>query len=273
MDEAKAGRKKLPLHWKRAIGFVAGLLLGAGDGTQVFAEPAQVDETLANGRPRTTVTRRFSIVPARAGALRIDGPSLGWWDVDAGVSRTATLPALSLQVAPGSGSFSAPAPGPTGAAPMEDGRITVPGVQGRILPWALATVVFALLWFVTLMWALHRRVHPAVAPESTGRNAPPAGKAAQSNLRHALEAGDLGDVVEQLCAMAEPRAHSLDELQQRLDDPKQREALAQAQRARWAGGDAAAARAALRAAFKPGPRWRTVVKGQDAPLPPLYPPA
>ena len=28
MDEAKAGRKKLPLHWKMAIGFVAGLLLG-----------------------------------------------------------------------------------------------------------------------------------------------------------------------------------------------------------------------------------------------------
>ena len=247
--------------------------LAAGDGTQVFAEPAQVDETLANGRPRTTVTRRFSIVPARAGALRIDGPSLGWWDVDAGASRTATLPALSLQVAPGSGSFAAPAPDPASATPRGDGRITVPGVQGRILPWALATVVFALLWFVTLMWALHRRVHPEVAPDNAGRNAPPASKAAQSNLKRALEAGDLGEVVEQLCAMAVPRAHSLDELQQRLDDPQQREALAQVQRARWAGGDAAAARAALRAAFKRGPRWRTSAKVQDALLPPLYPPA
>src|SRR5688500_5428432 len=28
MNEAKAGSKKLPLHWKMAIGFVAGLLLG-----------------------------------------------------------------------------------------------------------------------------------------------------------------------------------------------------------------------------------------------------
>jgi hypothetical protein len=249
------------------------LQLGAGDGTQVFAEPAQVDERLANGRPRTTVTRRFSIVPSRAGMLRIDGPRLGWWDVDAGASRTAALPALSLQVAPGSGSFSAPAPDPTSAAPTEDGRITVPGVQGRILPWALATVVFALLWFVTLLWALHRRGRTELAPDSAERHAPPVGNAAQPSLKHALEAGDLGDVVELLCSMAVPPAHSLDELQQRLDDPQQREALAQVQRARWADGDATAARAALRASFKRGPRWRTVAKARDAPLPPLYPPA
>lgn len=248
------------------------LLLGTGDGTQVFAEPAQVDETLVSGRPRTTVTRRFSIVPGRAGTLRIDGPTIGWWDVDAGASRTATLPALSLQVAPGSGSFAAP-PTDASAAPVEDGRITVPGVQGRILPWALATVVFALLWFVTLLWALHRRQHPEVAPESAGHNESPTNKAAQSNLKHALEVGDLGEVVDQLCAMAMPPAHSLDELQQRLDDPAQHEALALLQRARWARGDAVAARAALRAAFKRGPRWRATPKARDAPLPPLYPPA
>jgi hypothetical protein len=251
------------------------LQLNAGDAAQVFAEPPQVDESLATGRPRTTVTRRFSIVPARAGALRVDGPSLGCWDVAAGASRTATLPALSLQVAPGSGSFAAPAPAPgdTDAMPAGDGRITVPGVQGRILPWALATVVFALLWFVTLMWALHRREHSVVVPQRGDHDAPPTGKAAQSNLKRVLEVGDLGEVVDQLCAMATPPTHSLDELQLRLDDPQQRQALALVQRARWADGDAVAARGALRAAFKRGPRWRAPAKIPDAPLPPLYPPA
>ena len=28
MNEARGNRRKLPLHWKMAIGFVAGLLLG-----------------------------------------------------------------------------------------------------------------------------------------------------------------------------------------------------------------------------------------------------
>ena len=251
------------------------LQLNAGGAAQVFAEPPQVDESLATGRPRTTVTRRFSIVPARAGALRVDGPSLGWWDVAAGASRTATVPALSLQVAPGSGSFaaSAPALGAPSDVPAGDGRITVPGVQGRILPWALATVVFALLWFVTLMWALHRREPPEVAPRRGEHDAPPAGKAAHARLMHVLEAGDLGEVVDQLCAMASPPAHSLDELQHRLDDPQQRQALALVERARWADGDAVAARGALRAAFKRGPRWQVPAKIAGAPLPPLYPPA
>ena len=113
---------------------------------------------------------------------------------------------------------------------------------------------------------------PEAAPE-VGRKPSPAGKAAQSTLKRVLDTGALGEIVEQLCAMATPPAHSLDDLQQRLDDPQQREALALLQRARWAGGDPVAARAALRTAFKRGPRWHVPAKVGDAPLPPLYPPA
>lgn len=247
------------------------LQLSAGEGTQVFAEPAQLDERLVSGRPRTTVTRRFSIVPARAGTLRVEGPRLAWWDVNASTSRTATLPALTLQVAAGVGSFAA-APPDAGAIAVDDGRITVPGVQGRILPWALATVVFALLWFATLLWGLHLRPQTAVTMDAS-RAAPATSKATQSHLKRALDAGELGEVVEQLCAMATPPVHSLDELQHRLDDPRQREALALLQRARWAGGDATAARTALRTAFKRGPRWRQAAAVDAGPLPPLYPPA
>ncbi|HSR65731.1 MAG TPA: BatD family protein, partial [Xanthomonadaceae bacterium] len=62
------------------------------DGAQVFADPPQADERIVDGRPRVHLSRRFSIVPARAGAMRIAGPSLAWWDVRAGVARTASLP-------------------------------------------------------------------------------------------------------------------------------------------------------------------------------------
>src|SRR3546814_10381997 len=71
------------------------------DGAQVFAEPAQVDETFDNGRPSVKVTRKFSIVTSRSGALRIPGPRIAWWDVRAAAARTASMPDLQLQVEPG----------------------------------------------------------------------------------------------------------------------------------------------------------------------------
>ncbi|NUS39022.1 MAG: protein BatD, partial [Lysobacter sp.] len=77
------------------------LQLQAGSDAQVFADPPQADERFADGRPQVHVTRRFSIVPAHAGSLRIAGPTLTWWDVRAGTPRTASLPDLRLQVAPG----------------------------------------------------------------------------------------------------------------------------------------------------------------------------
>ena len=109
----------------------------AGAGAQVFAEPAQFDETFDDGRPQATLTRRFSIVPARAGTLRIAGRRMAWWDVRAGAARTASLPDLSCRSRRASGSFAAPAAGAdatTRCRRDDDGRIRVPGVQGACGP-------------------------------------------------------------------------------------------------------------------------------------------
>ncbi|WP_199742161.1 BatD family protein, partial [Vulcaniibacterium tengchongense] len=70
------------------------------DGAQVFADPPQVDERIVDGRPHAKLTRRFALVPARAGPVRLDGLRLPWWDVRAGAARTATLPPLRWQAAP-----------------------------------------------------------------------------------------------------------------------------------------------------------------------------
>ncbi|MGH8031073.1 MAG: BatD family protein, partial [Luteimonas sp.] len=75
------------------------LQLPAIDGAQVFADPPRSDERLDGARPSVRLTRKFSIVPARAGALRIPGPRIAWWDVRAAAARTASVPDLDLQVA------------------------------------------------------------------------------------------------------------------------------------------------------------------------------
>lgn len=251
------------------------LQLPVGAGAQVFADPAQSDETFADGRPQVRVTRKFSIVPAQAGTLHVSGPRVGWWDVRAGVARTASLPDLNVQVAAGANGFGAmPAAtaGPDATSAQEHDWIRVPGVQGEVRPWALATVIFAALWLVTFMWGLHRRPQPAVRGDGDAalpRTIPATASLAQ--LKRALDGGDLGDVAEVLCAMASPPVADLDALRPRLDDPRQLAAVDALQRARWGDGDGVAARAALRDAFKRGPRWRLQETVAEEPLPPLYP--
>jgi len=252
------------------------LQLLAGDGAQVFAEPPQSDETFADGRPKVRMVRRFSIVPARAGALRITIPSQPWWDVRARLRRTASLPDLNVPVLVGANGMGAPAP-PVVAASEDSGvdaGLRVPGVQGRVQPWALAAVAFAAAWLVTLMWALRRRP-PPLASASHELPTDGAHAAAQASLRdfkRALDHEDLGRVADVLCALRSPHAANLDGVRVDLDDANQVAAVDALQRARWGDGDGVNARRLLREAFRRGPRWKPSAKPRvDAQLPPLYP--
>lgn len=242
------------------------------DGVQVFPEPPQADETFRDGRPRVKLTRRFSLVPSRAGTVRLDGMRVDWWDVNAGTVRSARLPPMSWQARTAGGTRGAPAPaaspGSAAQAPADDAIRVHRG-------WIVATLVFAALWLATLLWAFQRR-----AAQITGTAPPPpqrdasgsASTRGQADLRRALDTGDLGEVADVLRAMAVPPARDVDDLLARLDDPLQREAVEALQRARWGDGHGVAARGMLREAFAKGPRWRPVEAVKPSPLPPLYPP-
>ncbi|MFT4248925.1 MAG: BatD family protein, partial [Pseudomonas sp.] len=156
---------------------------------QVFAEPAQYDERFVDGTPQLKLTRRYSIVPNRAGALVVPGLRMDWWDVAAGAAREARLPDISLQVAPGSGGFATPpppvqtSPAPAVAAAPDSG---VPGNAPAPRPWLWIGLagLFALLWLATLAWLLARR---RTAP------APAVSRYGLADLRQALETGGLDE--------------------------------------------------------------------------------
>lgn len=251
------------------------LQLPAIDGVQVFAEPVQADERFTDGRPQVKLTRRFSLVPSRAGAAQLRGLRLSWWDVRGGTAREVALAPLSWTVAAGAATSAATpvarGPAPSTAAPVASPAIAA--LQGADRGWVLATALFAALWLFTLVWGLHRG-DAAAPPPLPGRPtaSPPTQAPGGRDLKRLLDHGDLGDVLQTLCASATPPAGDGDELLRRLDDPRQREAIAALQRARWGGGDAVAARALLRQAFAQGPVWRRDSADTASPLPPLYPP-
>lgn len=244
-----------------------------GDTAQVFAEPPQYDETFSGTSPQLKLTRRYSIVPQQAGQLTLPGVQMGWWDVQAGQARTAAVPDLQLQVAAGSAGLVAP-PVVQPSAPsaqLDNALVTaVPPGENRWL-WRGLAAGFALLWLLTLLWAVLRK-RPVVHAETAGAMPPSARGATYSlaDLRRALDSGGLDEVAHILAGMA--GVDSLDAVLAALDDSGQRQALERMQRARWAGeGDITQARARLREVFRQGPRWRAVAVAEKPLLDPLYP--
>lgn len=252
------------------------------DGVQVFAEPVKSDEGFAGGRPRVKQLRRFSLVPARPGTVTVPALKLAWWDVRSGATRVASLPALPVSVAAATGAKASPSASDR-TATASNGTVPVGAAadRGRMAarlgnPWVVATVVFAALWLVTLLWLLsHRGVRaPAVRGGRASHPSPTTGalSADPGALRRALDTGSLGDVAEALLALAPQPCSGMDPLRAQLADPRQRDAVDLLQRARWSEGDGRTARAALREAFAKGPRWRPApAASKPDPLPPLYP--
>ena len=268
------------------------LELKAGDGARLFPDQAQRNDRFLEGRPVGTMTRRFALLPARAGTLRVSAPRIAWWDANAGVARIASLPDLVLKVAPGSASTTDAATADAAGKRRPQGGDLAGNWPGW-LPrgaWLVATVLLILLWIGTVWWAWgllsrHRERQEAAAAPQAANTASTASSAGSSSAgpraspvpapdwTRALADGDPSQLLRALCALAKPAALDADDLRERLVDPVQREAVAGLQRACWGEGDRAAALAAARTAFAQGPRWRvTQAEARvDAVLPPLYP--
>ena len=236
---------------------------------QVFADPPQADEQFVDGRPRTVLRQRMAVVPLQAGALELGGPSLAWFDAQQGVARVEQLPALALQVAPGSGGFVRDDADPAQDAADVDGTQRAPM---HIAPWMWAAAAMTgVLLAMLLAWSARRRTRQPVAQAAgAGRTSVPAVSAV--GLRQALAAGALAQIAQALSRESGAQMEDLARVRARLDDITQVEAVDALQAARWGGGDAASALALLRRAFADGPRWRQASSRNAADvLPPLYP--
>ena len=235
-------------------------------GLQLFADPPQVDEQFVDGRPRSILRRRISIVPMQAGTVSVGGPRIEWWDAAQGVARTAMLPPLQLQVAPGEGVAKDPAEAPA-KLEADAGAGASAAAAGAVWSrWWIWILLVGVAVLAALAWWRWPRASRAVAPEPDGvkpMRIPP--------LKAALAGGDLALIAQALGAAAGLRSDDLDAVRKRLDDAAQLDAVIQLQAARWGDGDAGSALAALRRAFAKGARWRVAARASGFLLPPLYP--
>ncbi len=274
--------------------------LPAITGARVYPDQTR-DSTDDSGQwLQGTRTRSFAIVPQRDGALSLPAITLNWWDVAHDRAQQADVPARTLQVSgavpPASNAVAPPsaasAPAPVAVAPAAAPVATAAsrgnGAQGFWRALALASLVLWLLVIaaVATWWLVRRRTPPDAGNASFAVEPPAAAKTeGASKSHHALQAGTLeaarnGDAAaceHALLAWARvsrPDIANGAALSHALADPAQRDALDALQRARWQGGDAAAACAAVAGAFAHGFIWGENGKSSRArpdDLPPLYP--
>lgn len=239
------------------------------DAVQAFADPPQTDENFIEARPRTVQRRRIALVPTRAGSVEVPGPRIEWWDAVQGVARTAMLPPLTLQVAPGAAQESqqaAPEPAPS------EGR-NAAAARGIASRWQWWLPVLAAMLMAAWRWRRRVPTSASASVADVGDTPPvtPPASPVVPTLKSALAEGNLSAVAQALAVAAGLPAGDLDGLRERLQDPAQRDAVRMLQAARWGGADANAALSALRAAFRRGPRLLDDAAPGRSLLPPLYP--
>jgi hypothetical protein len=239
----------------------------------VFADPPQVEDQLFNGRPRTTLHRKFSLVPNQAGAVVLAGPKVAWWDAGQHTARIAELPPLSLQVAAGVAS----ATRPQSVAPVEAVQSTLPQqsapaarMQDAWISPRNAWLLLLLILIVSTGWGGMAGYRRHRARSAAHADVPVASRPVAS-LQQALRDGVLQDIGQALVQQAGLATDALEGVCTKLADPVQVSAVRQLQQARWGGGDAGAALQALRKAFSAGAHWRRTSQQAKSLLPPLYP--
>lgn len=280
VDGATQGRVGEPLTITltivaQGLGFeqLPELALPPIDGAEIYPDKSVTRSRENGGWIIGERSRKFAIVPTRAGTLRIPPASLDWWDTAADAAAKAQTREITIEVAqavPGAApAATAPAAGGAGAA------AAIPGEADLLIAFWRFVALFAVgLWLLTLaIWFVSRRrarggakpaVETAVVFSPTRRS-----------FEQAVASGDVAAAAQRLLAWARSeglRAAHLGELAAQLDSAAQRDAIAQLQAALYGGTDGAVPPPDLATHFAAGfSRVPRVAANEDGSvLPPLW---
>lgn len=226
-------------------------------------------------------TRKFAIVPTKAGKLVLPEVAVVWWNTAKEQIERTVLPTHEIDVLPAATSASAPSPADsasTSAPAVESAApatVVYPAADtgAAARTWRGISAVLAMAWLITLvLWYKSRH---ADTGSSTG---PAASKQvpSRSTFMRACAMGDLVGAERALVAWAKserPGVRNIGELIAQLTDEGQRDALEELVRMRYAGASSEGLGARLSRSLRGGFAWdkaRPDAARSEA-LPPLYP--
>lgn len=243
------------------------LELPAIDGAEVYPDKSVTRSRESNGWIIGERSRKFAIVPKRAGTLQIAPLQLNWWDTAGDRAALAQTPALTIEVAAGRAGPAAPTdstvPAARAAADAGDG-------QAARFWRRLALASFA-LWLLSVAAVLLRsRRRPAAAVAAAPSFSP-----TRRSFEQAVAANDAAAAAQRLLAWARSEGLAvthLGALAAALESTAQRAAIAHLQAALYAGDPAAGLPPDLAACFAGGFARRPAAASADATsvLPPLW---
>lgn len=253
------------------------LELPAIDGAEVYPDKSTTRSRENAGWVVGERSRKFAIVPKRAGTLHVPALTLNWWDTAKNQAAQARTQAFDIEVTPGAATAAVvpSLPATAAAEPAATVGATVPGADASMTAiWRLLAIGSLFLWLLTVVaFVLWRRQAPAPRPAAAAVAAPAGTRKA---FDHAISRNDAPAAARQLLAWARREgvvARNLGELATQLQSPQQRDAIAALQAALYAADAKAEIPAALAASFSAGLALAPRAAANDdaaAVLPPLW---
>lgn len=199
------------------------LTIPGTDGIKIYPEQPQSRKVERNGRLIAQKVVSMALIADKAGALTLPPVQVDWWNTNTDQAATAELPAVTLQIAPGSAPVSTPvvmtADSSAGKAQASAGWFS-PQWQLNYLGIVLLTgwlvSIFALFAWRKWQSAAGQNTIATTTAESTLRfNSHKLSKACQDNDASAAKT----QMLRWACQVINPQIQSLSELAAQIDDP------------------------------------------------------
>jgi hypothetical protein len=263
-----------------------GLELPPIEGMKQYSEPA-IDETASVGDEVVSIKlQKAALVPTQAGMVTLPAIELVWWDTEHDESRTAILPARTVEVLPAVGDAAATPPG--GPRSPDPGASTPASVAERVSADGLDPLMrwsayggLALFGAALIIWALRRQRAartPGAGSALADSSVVPAAsvKGSERRLRAACKTGDPGAALVALREIGRIRwpltaPAGASGWGARIGSQPLEEAIVGAERARYAAGAAGWTGEALWQCYRAAATERSERRAASAVLPDLYP--
>ncbi len=239
------------------------LELGQVDGFKVYPDRAKATTQDLQQTVQGEMSRSTAFVPVRPGQFTLPSVRLYWWDTRTDQERVAELPPRSVEVLPAlAGQAGQPQLPSAIPGSMQEMKPPLPAASQQILPlpggigngagdkppvyagvWPWLSLLFALLWLATLGIWWRGRSHSAAQSQAMTNQERLIGKNSaqtKASFQAACRANDPSLARRSLLQWAavhrpESPPRGLDELAQRLTDPRAKQLLSELDRTLYCG--------------------------------------